>query len=311
VVQQKQGRVQPTTQMKGKVNINDDKGLEKEADVMGTAALQRQSAETSKSLKKQSGVNSITQRQHVIQRGGAAATAGADENLQATGRGIEGIQGLVNALTPPDVAATCHVGVMVRYPTWGNYLMAKGGHAAIQIKVDLGEHGGMKYIQAGVSATGSIQIEPIFHSIKTRDGYNIKQLTKSVDKGTCINVLNGVAREIAIAQPYQERITINTGSKTNCSLWAAKMAAIAGIHLSTLRMSVFPSPNDLQHALDSYKTTTGHVLTDSKVLQADAPVVNVNVGTVPGPQFNADGDISNNLTPEEVATLKQWARRLD
>lgn len=40
VVQQKQGRVQPTRQLKGKVNINDDTGLEKEADVMGAKALQ-------------------------------------------------------------------------------------------------------------------------------------------------------------------------------------------------------------------------------------------------------------------------------
>lgn len=40
VVQQKQGRVKPTMQMKGKVNINDDIVLEKEADVMGAKALQ-------------------------------------------------------------------------------------------------------------------------------------------------------------------------------------------------------------------------------------------------------------------------------
>lgn len=40
VVQQKQGRVKPTKQLKGKVNINDDEGLEKEADVMGMKALQ-------------------------------------------------------------------------------------------------------------------------------------------------------------------------------------------------------------------------------------------------------------------------------
>jgi hypothetical protein len=39
VVQQKQGRVKPTMQMKGKVNVNDDKGLEKEADAMGAKAL--------------------------------------------------------------------------------------------------------------------------------------------------------------------------------------------------------------------------------------------------------------------------------
>ena len=43
VVQQKQRRVKPTMQMKGKVNINDDTGLEKEADVMGTKALQMKS----------------------------------------------------------------------------------------------------------------------------------------------------------------------------------------------------------------------------------------------------------------------------
>jgi hypothetical protein len=41
VVQQKQGRVKPTMQMKGHVNVNDDEGLEREADVMGAKALQR------------------------------------------------------------------------------------------------------------------------------------------------------------------------------------------------------------------------------------------------------------------------------
>ncbi|VAW85201.1 Translation initiation factor 2 (IF-2; GTPase) [hydrothermal vent metagenome] len=39
VVQQKQGRVKPTMQMKGKVNVNDDVGLEKEADIMGLKAM--------------------------------------------------------------------------------------------------------------------------------------------------------------------------------------------------------------------------------------------------------------------------------
>src|SRR5690606_37839161 len=42
VVQQKQGRVKPTMQMKGIVPVNDDAGLEKEADVMGSKAQQSQ-----------------------------------------------------------------------------------------------------------------------------------------------------------------------------------------------------------------------------------------------------------------------------
>lgn len=40
VIQQKQGRVKPTRQLKGKVPVNDDEGLEKEADTMGAKALQ-------------------------------------------------------------------------------------------------------------------------------------------------------------------------------------------------------------------------------------------------------------------------------
>ncbi len=39
VVQQKQGRVKPTVQLKEKININDDLGLEKEADLMGLEAI--------------------------------------------------------------------------------------------------------------------------------------------------------------------------------------------------------------------------------------------------------------------------------
>ncbi|MEL6131886.1 MAG: DUF4157 domain-containing protein [Bacteroidota bacterium] len=39
VVQQKQGRVKPTMQMKDKINVNDDVSLEKEADTMGKKAM--------------------------------------------------------------------------------------------------------------------------------------------------------------------------------------------------------------------------------------------------------------------------------
>lgn len=46
VVQQKQGRVKPTRQMKGHINVNDDEGLEKEADLMGAKAIQRKPRES-------------------------------------------------------------------------------------------------------------------------------------------------------------------------------------------------------------------------------------------------------------------------
>ncbi|MEX6627299.1 eCIS core domain-containing protein [Tenacibaculum salmonis] len=46
VVQQKQGRVQATTQLKGKTPVNDDPVLEHEADVMGAKALQSSTLNT-------------------------------------------------------------------------------------------------------------------------------------------------------------------------------------------------------------------------------------------------------------------------
>ncbi|MEM9835607.1 MAG: DUF4157 domain-containing protein [Bacteroidota bacterium] len=58
VVQQKQGRVKPTMQMKGPVNINDDAKLEREADKMGAKALQRQEPKDSTQLTHQPAPNS-------------------------------------------------------------------------------------------------------------------------------------------------------------------------------------------------------------------------------------------------------------
>jgi hypothetical protein len=47
IVQQKQGRVRPTMQMKQRISVNDDEGLEKEADVMGGRALSLHSGPSS------------------------------------------------------------------------------------------------------------------------------------------------------------------------------------------------------------------------------------------------------------------------
>jgi hypothetical protein len=46
VVQQKQGRVKPTKQLKTQVTVNDDPQLEKQADVMGVKALRNTSVGT-------------------------------------------------------------------------------------------------------------------------------------------------------------------------------------------------------------------------------------------------------------------------
>jgi len=58
VVQQKQGRVKPTTQMKGQIPVNDDMGLEHEADVMGAKALSLGNSDQEATQLKKLNVNS-------------------------------------------------------------------------------------------------------------------------------------------------------------------------------------------------------------------------------------------------------------
>jgi len=65
VVQQKQGRVKPTMQMKGKVNVNDDSGLEREADVMGAKAVLMKKNEQQNDLKSKS-TRGIIQRYSIL-----------------------------------------------------------------------------------------------------------------------------------------------------------------------------------------------------------------------------------------------------
>lgn len=65
VVQQKQGRVKPTLQMKGKVNINDDQHLEMEADMMGRRAIQLLKKESSAISKANFVPANIVQRQWI------------------------------------------------------------------------------------------------------------------------------------------------------------------------------------------------------------------------------------------------------
>ena len=68
VVQQKQGRVKPTLQIKGKVNVNDDASLEKEADLMGARALLYNSKTSAQTVIINSQLNKISQNVAVIQR---------------------------------------------------------------------------------------------------------------------------------------------------------------------------------------------------------------------------------------------------
>jgi hypothetical protein len=107
VVQQARGRVKPTMQLQGNVPVNDDAGLEHEADLMGSKALQRRNhpGETPPAVNpRQSSVQRMTKRlgRALTNAEKSAATTAAIQNsqrLSAHGRALHGKQ--VN--TPPGV----------------------------------------------------------------------------------------------------------------------------------------------------------------------------------------------------------------
>ena len=79
VVQQKQGRVKPTMQMMGNVNVNDDKGLEKEADVMGAKAIfHTGNKDTKRTFIKKNNLNFAQPLQRVILSIGDPQRSGVD-----------------------------------------------------------------------------------------------------------------------------------------------------------------------------------------------------------------------------------------
>ncbi|WP_156027080.1 DUF4157 domain-containing protein [Sporocytophaga myxococcoides] len=87
VVQQKQGRVQPTIQMKEKVSINDDKGLEQEADEMGMKALQISNESELPVQRKNKDVHS-----NIVQRNEKSAQVLSSKNMAAPKVGQQDIK---------------------------------------------------------------------------------------------------------------------------------------------------------------------------------------------------------------------------
>jgi len=107
VVQQKQGRVKATTQLKGEA-INDDPGLEHEADVMGAKALSERSA-NAVSLKGVGSLNMTVQKKGWTWNGNAWVPDSGANTPQPTIRGSAVGARLVtdDAETAYDVVATC------------------------------------------------------------------------------------------------------------------------------------------------------------------------------------------------------------
>jgi hypothetical protein len=141
VVQQAQGRVRPTTQLKGGVPINDDAGLESEADVMGQRALAPISRVSRKSgppgtAKTQAAQRAPVQRT-IFNMGDDARLAGLD------GTKLERKLGQTHVLVPlPDLKSPDALVVEATNPFvimfHGHTLRRLGVHAFIDLLVAKG-----------------------------------------------------------------------------------------------------------------------------------------------------------------------------
>jgi len=111
VVQQKQGRVRPTLQMKGGVRVNDDAGLEKEADVMGAKAIS-QNYEASPEVKQNSSQNSIIQRVLMTEDKfleiSGSAFSGARKRVSIVDEALNEYQESLSSEPPPSLASKIH-----------------------------------------------------------------------------------------------------------------------------------------------------------------------------------------------------------
>ncbi|MEJ1968205.1 MAG: DUF4157 domain-containing protein [Rhizomicrobium sp.] len=135
VVQQQQGRVKPTTQL-GRVAINDDSALEREADAMGTKALSVPAGAGQTPVQRTSlAVPAVAQRQPITPEAAAAALAARAPAFAAAPHEI---------LTPEgdDDDPNCHgytIHQDVRHSLFPGELLARIGQIPSVVFVNAGE----------------------------------------------------------------------------------------------------------------------------------------------------------------------------
>ncbi len=147
VVQQKQGRVKTTTQLKGKVNINDDISLEREADIMGEKASKLYTSEniTSKQVSTSNSTIQKASSNAPIQRFPAILTSlAAYFGIEVSYAGVAAALGISTTALTIGLAAISTVGALwsihkiISYFTSedsGEPVEATGDESAITLRV--------------------------------------------------------------------------------------------------------------------------------------------------------------------------------
>ncbi|ASS48207.1 MAG: hypothetical protein CHH17_05540 [Candidatus Fluviicola riflensis] len=203
VVQQKQGRVKPTMQLKGKVAINDDAGLENEADVMGAKALTTGVVSNETSLITNSSNVSQTK---LIQ----CYTYGAGTTRKVTVQGVNDknvFEECTYNFVEFKAGEAKRDGSKTATPaSWANWLTnKKGGNNATQLHVVNKRWGGL-------GGQGDKNIVP---GTPAENSHHLHQAEKEFDK--CFNgsdkAINDCKYECTVTPKYGTNVDVTGGDK--------------------------------------------------------------------------------------------------
>lgn len=224
LVQQAQGRVQPTRQMKGKVAINDDRGLEREADRMGAKAAQLQPEGTAHAKACGCpGCAGTTPAAPSVAQGQAVQAQAVAQLAPCTECGIDGGH-----------APGCTRAVQEE----------RGLHMGLGLQIHGGQMGRIPHGTGGIAASGTARAE-------THDHGNEQATTQAVNK---LVYGKGIARN-QITQSSVVRTLVKSKAKEEKaeSSRAEKKSAQKGKADEALRESLGFSPEEWAATSDADK----------------------------------------------------------
>ncbi len=217
VVQQRQGRVQPTLQLQSG-GINDDAALEREADRMGLQATQLQTT----------GVPHLRSRDAsgivVMQRLSADQAQVLKEEKDR-----DAFDKLETALQASTTTAAVRLAVRAKSMNNNSWKWQSVGHSSIQLSVY--QPASSQHIQIGLDNGGTVKIEANLYKSADNDRYDVVLLEQTIDRATARALLTSMREEVGKSHAYKEWIipTFEALGAENCTTWALKMGEKAGI----------------------------------------------------------------------------------
>lgn len=240
------------------VGVNDDRKLEKEADVMGERAATSVAQLVAGGKRKRNDLTPTT-RQH----GNSVAQRGTEENQVIKERqNAEAFDKIKAALGANTTTAVVRIAVRARSAKNKMWRWQSVGHSSVQLSVYTSNQS--LHVQIGLDNGGSVKIEGNLYKSADTDKYDIILLEKPIEREAATKLVEGMHEEVGKTHSYCEWMfpSWETLGYENCATWALKMGSEAGISVpSTLKSSagVLPDPASLAERIRGGDAKSGEV----------------------------------------------------